>query len=132
MTPCFSVKRCRRLIALLTAGLWLAGSAGPAFAWVSVGVGIPIGPIWPPAYYPPPVYYPPPPVYYAPPQVYAPPVQPYTPPPYTPPPHNQARAYTGQMCYAGAYTCPMERTVAPGSSCYCRGNSGQQVWGQAN
>lgn len=97
---------------------------GSAQARVFVGVGIPF-----PGYYPPPVYYPPPPVYYAPPPViYAPPPQVYTPPPqvYAPP------TAAGQTCYAEAYTCPMDRPVATGGSCYCLGNGGQRVWGRAN
>ena len=39
---------------------------------------------------------------------------------------------TGQACYAGPYVCPMDRPVAPGSNCYCFGNSGQRVWGRSN
>lgn len=100
-------------------------AAGPAQARVFVGIGIPFyGPGFVPGpyYYPPPAYYPPP-VYYAPP----PPVV-YTPPQQT---YSQAPA-AGQTCYAGAYSCPMDRPVAAGASCYCAGNGGQKVWGRAN
>ncbi len=39
---------------------------------------------------------------------------------------------TGQICNAGSYTCPMDQPVAPGSACYCLGNGGAHVWGNAN
>ncbi len=106
--------------------LGLAGS--PAHAGVFVGVGIPFyGPgFYGPGYYPSPYYYPPP-VYYPPP----PPVV-YTPPQPTAPATAPAHAGAGQMCYAGAYVCPMDRPVAAGGGCYCLGNGGQQVWGRAN
>ncbi|HEY2131360.1 MAG TPA: hypothetical protein VGH36_00040 [Acetobacteraceae bacterium] len=92
----------------------------PAEARVFVGIGVPL---FGPAFYPPPVYYPPPPVYYPPPPVvYAPPSQSYM------PQHDQS----GQACYAGAYSCPMDHPVATGSSCYCLGNGGQRIWGRSN
>jgi hypothetical protein len=97
--------------------------AVPAQARVFIGVGIPF---YAPGFYPAPYYYPPP-VYYAPPPVvYAPPQQNYSQVP-TPLP-----AGAGQACYAGSYTCPMDRPVAAGGSCYCLGNGGQKVWGRAN
>jgi hypothetical protein len=114
-------------IALCVAFVGLAAS--PANARVFVGIGIPFygpgfyGPgYYGPGYYPGPYYYPPP-AYYPPPPpvVYAPP-QAYSPPP----------AGSGQMCYAGAYVCPMDRPVAVGEGCYCLGNGGQRVWGKAN
>jgi hypothetical protein len=105
-------------------------AANPASAGVFVGVGIPFyGPsFYGPGYYPPPYYYPPP-AYYPPP----PPVV-YTPPQTYTPPQSYAPANTGggQMCYAGAYVCPMDHPVATGGGCYCLGNGGQHVWGRAN
>jgi hypothetical protein len=115
--------------AAAVAGLVIAATGplllpDPAAARVFVGVGIGV-PGYPAPYYyaPPPVYYPPPRVYYAPPPpvVYAPPPVTYAPP---------MRA--AQSCYAGAYTCPMERPTTPGAACYCAGNGGNRVWGQAN
>jgi hypothetical protein len=114
----------------LAAGLGLCAAmtglaAAPAHAWIGVGIGIPFyGPSFYPApyYYPPPTYYAPPPVYYSQPQTYTPAPQAYTPAP-------QAG---GQICYAGSYTCPMDRPVAAGSGCYCLGNGGQRVWGRSN
>jgi hypothetical protein len=106
-------------VVLCAAMVGLAGTPAQARVWI--GFGVPFyGPGFYPApyYYPPPVYYPPPP-----PPVYAPP-QTYSQAP--------APAGGGQMCYAGAYVCPMDRPVAPGASCYCPGNSGQRVWGRAN
>jgi len=116
-----SMRILRRTSIALAVLVAMAGWAGgPAQARVFVGIGIPF---YGPGYYPPPVYYPPPPVYYAPPppMVYAPP------PAYSPGP-----SAGGQMCYAGPYTCPMERPVQSGGSCYCPGNGGQRVWGRAN
>jgi hypothetical protein len=110
----------RATVALALCAAFVGLAAGPAHARVFVGVGI--GVPFPGFYYPPPVYFPPPPVYFAPPPVvYAPP-QTFTPAP-------QA---AGQACYAGPYVCPMDRPVATGGSCYCLGNGGQRVWGQAN
>lgn len=106
-------------VAVCAAMLGLATHAAQARVWV--GIGIP----FPGYYYPPPVYYPPPPVYYAPP----PPVT-YTPQPAYAPPPQQGGA--GQMCYAGNYSCPMDNPVQSGSRCYCLGNGGQRIWGQAN
>ena len=104
-------------VGLAIAGLFVP--TVPALARVFIGVGIP--------FYPPPVYYPPPPVFYPPPVYYAPPIQ-YTPPvpAYTPAPSGR------QTCYAGAYTCPMDRPTTAGASCYCLGNGGTRVWGRAN
>jgi hypothetical protein len=106
----------RRLAASMAACCALACVLpSPALARVFVGVGV--GPYWGPAYYPPPpVYYAPPPVVYAPPPVYSP----------------IPRAPYQQTCYAGAYSCPMERPTATGATCYCAGNNGQRVWGRAN
>jgi len=107
-------------LAAIGAGLLLSACLpGAAQARVFVGFGFPMF-YGPPVYAPPPVYYPPP-MYYAPPPpvVYAPPPQSYSPSP------------AGQSCYAGAYYCPMERPVAPGSGCYCTVN-GSRVWGRAN
>lgn len=116
-----------RRIVLLTAGMAFLVAAMPAQARVFVGIGFPIAPF----YAPPPVYYPPPPVYYAPPPVYYTPPPVYVPPQtYTPPP--AATNAGGQMCFAGAYTCPMDRPIASGAACYCLGNSGQKVMGRAN
>jgi len=123
MTPALPLFR--RLAVLAALGTGLTGLLMPAAqARVFVGVGVPFY-VPGPYYYPPPVYYPPPPVYYAPP----PPVT-YAPPPQ----YSQAPAVAqgGQMCYAGPYTCPMDRPVATGAGCYCLGNGGQRVSGRAN
>ena len=120
----FSSLRRIAAVAALSAAVLGLGSA-PAQARVFVGFGFGVPWVYGPGFYPPPIYYPPPPVYYAPPP---PPVY-YTPPQtYTPGPTAQG----GQSCYAGSYVCPMDRPVAPGSSCYCPGNSGQRIWGRAN
>jgi hypothetical protein len=117
----------RRLVAAFAVCAGLIGVLTPAAqARVFIGVGIPL--FGPPAYYyPPPVYYPPPPVYYAPPPpvTYAPPAA------YSPAPTAAAQG-GAQMCYAGPYTCPMDRPTAPGGGCYCLGNAGQRVGGRAN
>ena len=112
------------VLALFAAMAGLAGSSAQARVFIGVGI-----PLYGPGFYPPPVYYPPPPVYYAPP----PPVY------YTPPqgntvtaPANAGQVGAIQVCYAGAYVCPMDRPIAPGGSCYCPGNGGQKVWGRAN
>lgn len=106
----FSVAICAAMVGLVS---------GPAQARVFIGLGIPFyGPGFypPPYYYPPPAYYPPPPVVYAP-----------------PPPQSYSEAPSaGQMCYAGSYSCPMDRPSAVGGSCYCLGNGGQKVWGRTN
>jgi hypothetical protein len=74
-----------------------------------------------PFYYPPPAYYP----YYAPPPpvVYAPPQSSYS----IVPPASHA-----QSCDAGAYICPMETPVAPGSTCWCPNNAGGRSYGRAS
>jgi hypothetical protein len=111
-------------VAIALGAVFACLAVSPANAGVFIGLGIPFygpgfyGPGYYPGpyYYPPPAYYPPPPpVVYAPPQAYAP-----------------AHAGAGQMCYAGAYVCPMDRPVATGGGCYCLGNGGQHVWGRAN
>jgi hypothetical protein len=107
------------LAALCVMVLGLLTIVSPANARVFFGIGVPL-PYYAPGYYPPPVYYPPPPVYYAPP----PPVV-YT------PPQPAAPAY-GQSCNAGAYVCPLDRPMAPGSACYCLGNGGGRVGGRVN
>jgi hypothetical protein len=123
----------RHAVAMVAAALVLSAWAAPAAqARIWVGVGVPF--VAPMPYYPPPFYYPPPPVYYPPPPVYYPPPPPivYTPPQYTPAPYTANPAPVGQTCYAGAYTCPMERPIASGSACYCLSNGGQHVPGRAN
>ena len=111
-------------VAIALCAVFACLAVSPADAGVFVGVGIPFyGPgFYGPGYYPSPYYYPPP-AYYPPPPpvVYAPP-QDYSP----------AHTGAGQMCYAGAYVCPMDRPVATGGGCYCLGNGGQHVWGRAN
>jgi hypothetical protein len=118
----------RATVALALCAAMVGLSGAPAHARVWIGFGFPFyGPAFypPPYYYPPPAYYPPPPVVYAPPQNYS-----------QAPQQNYSQAPSqsggGQACYAGAYVCPMERPVASGASCYCAGNGGQRVWGQAN
>lgn len=109
-------------LAAIGAGLLVSTGIATAQARVFFGFGMPLY-YGPPVYAPPPVYYPPP-AYYAPP----PPVV-YAPPPaqtYTPYPGG-----AGQSCYAGAYVCPMDRPVSPGSGCYCTVN-GSRVWGRAS
>jgi hypothetical protein len=116
----------RRLAAMAAVCAGLTGMTAPmAQARVFVGIGVG-GFGWPGYYYPPPIYYPPPPVYYAPP----PPVT-YAPPSYVPQSYTPG-GQSGQMCYAGPYTCPMDRPVASGAGCYCLGNGGQRVTGRAN
>ena len=115
------IHRCLAL-ALLLAPFVLAGQAQ---ARVFIGFGFPL-------YFGPPAYYPPPPVYYPPPAYYPPP-QPYYPPPatYAPAPQQYAPQQSGQTCYANGYTCPLERAMPPGSSCYCSTAQGR-VWGNAS
>ena len=115
----FAVLR-RSAAVLVVSGAVAAAFAHPAEARVFVGIGFPF---FAPYYAPPPVYYPPPVVYAPPPPVV-----------YAPPPAYSAApsAYPGQSCYAGQYTCPMERPVAPGAGCYCLGNGGQRVAGRAS
>ncbi len=98
-------------------GGWGFYWGGPVFSWG-----------WP-YYAPPAYYYPPPAYYYPPPAYYSPPAAPVdgdgqT----TAPPSNRGAA---QLCVATPYTCPMEVTISPGSTCYCRGNQGQKVYGTA-
>jgi len=102
--------------------LGLLALARPADARVFFGFSFPLF-VPGPYYYPPPVYAYPPPVYAPPPAYYAPPAG-YPPAPAAPP-------TSGQSCYAGAYVCPMETPVSPGTACYCRSNQGTRVWGQA-
>lgn len=117
----------RRPIAAVALGVALLGSfavASPAYSRVFIGFGFPFY-AGPPAY-----YYAPPPVYYPPPTYYAPPA--YAPPPAAYAPSPGGYAPTSQSCNAGAYVCPMDRPVSPGSSCYCLGNGGARVWGRAS
>jgi hypothetical protein len=118
-----SVSLFRRALVAIALCAAMVGLAAPsAQARVFIGIGIPFPGFYPaPYYYPPPVYYPPPPPVY-----YAPPVQTYSQVP-TPMPSG-----AGQTCYAAGYSCPMDRPVASGGSCYCLGNGGQRVWGRAN
>ena len=137
MSPCLQLKPIagRLLLGIALAGMALLGlPPQSAQARVFVGIGVPLPGYYPPPVYypPPPVYYPPPPVYYAPPPVYVPP-RIYAPPASVAPPQSYAPGPDrGQSCYAGPYVCPMEHSVASGSSCYCRGNDGQRVWGRAS
>ncbi|MBS0638310.1 MAG: hypothetical protein U1E70_11195 [Acetobacteraceae bacterium] len=125
---------CRpRLALLLCAGTMALVGRAEARVFVGFGFGLPLVA---PYAYPPPVYVAPPPVYYAPPPpvYYTPPPPPtyYTPPrPYTPMPGGVQSA-ARQSCYAGAYVCPMDQPIAPGATCWCPGNGGQRVYGQAN
>jgi hypothetical protein len=135
MNPLRSITRHVGVLAILMAALACA-AALPAQARVHVGIGFGFPlfppPVYypPPAYYPPPVYYPPPPpVYYvppAPPITYAPPTN-YT-PSFAPPGPSAG----GQSCFAGHYTCPMERPIPTGAACYCPGNRGERVPGRTN
>jgi hypothetical protein len=105
---------------VLVGGAGAIGIAPPAQARVGVVLGFGPGFWFPPYYYyPPPVYYPPPPVWYTPP----PPVS-YTPPAYASP--GVARS-----CYAGAYVCPMQVEVSPGTTCWCPNNTGGRAYGTA-
>jgi hypothetical protein len=90
----------------------------PASAWWRGGFYVVAPPVYiAPPIYPAPVY--PPPVYYAPPPAaYAPPAP--------PPPAS------GQSCFAGPYTCPMDRPVTSGSACYCLSNERSRIWGRAS
>lgn len=117
-------------LALCAGGL--AAAPAPASAHVGVFFGFSPGFFYaPPVYaYPPPVYYPPP-AYYPPPPV----DQWYTPPP-PPPVYGQAPAVTSpaaaQSCNAGAYVCPMETPVSPGTTCWCPNNRGGRTYGHAS
>jgi hypothetical protein len=126
--------RALRHAAAATAVLSLATlvSSPPADARVFFGFGLGV-PLGVPYYFgPPPVYYPPPPVIYAPPPVYyTPPPQAYAPQGYAPAP-NLGQSAARQSCYAGPYMCPMDRPVQPGATCWCPGNGGQRIYGQAN
>jgi len=120
--------RPNRVVAAVSLAVAVAMLASPAQARVFIGFGFPL--FGPPLYYPPPAYYPPPPAYYPPPTYYAPPpVASYAPPQA---PHSGYPSGEGQTCYAGAYTCPMDRSTASGAPCYCLGNGGQRVTGRAN
>jgi hypothetical protein len=120
----------RAALTLGVVGLVTGAAAVPAQARVGVFFGF--GPFWgaPAYYYPPPFYYPPPPVYYTP----APPVY-YTPPSvtYTPPFGGQGAGpgATVRSCYAGAYVCPLETRLAPGTTCWCPDNRGGRAYGRA-
>jgi hypothetical protein len=122
----------RQPAAAVTFGAALLGfftAAAPAYGRVFVSFGFPFFlPL--PLYYPPPAYYYPP-AYY-PPAVYAPPPAYYAPPPASYAPSSPPASGGGQSCYAGAYVCPMDNPVAPGSACYCLGNQGTHVWGNAH
>lgn len=114
-------------VALAAALIACAAATSPASARVWIGFGFPGLYVGPPAYYyPPPVYYPPP-AYYTPPAYYSAPQASYAPTPASPAP-----AGSGQTCYAGGYTCPMDQPVASGAACYCLGNGGVHMWGHAN
>ncbi|HVB68098.1 MAG TPA: hypothetical protein VNE67_09620 [Acetobacteraceae bacterium] len=99
-------------------------AAVPAQARVHVFFGFG-APYWgPPAYYPPFGYYPPP-IYYPPPVYYPPP------PPVVYAPPDSGPAPASASCNAGAYVCPLERPLPAGARCWCRDNSGHQVFGHA-
>ena len=128
ITPSLArISRITAALALCAAVFGLTASPAHARVFVGVGIGVPFygwgG--WGPGFYPAPDYYPPPWTYAPPPIVYTPPPQGFAPGP-GPQPGG------GQACYAGPYVCPMDRPVAPGSSCYCLGNGGQRVWGRSN
>jgi hypothetical protein len=122
---------------LAAAGIILAGwlvVPNPASARVWFGFPFPfplvVGP--PSYYYPPPAYYYPRPAYYPPPAYYyrappAPPYSGYATPYYPPGPHYMP---SSQSCVTGGAVCPMEHSVASGSSCYCTTGQGR-VWGRA-
>jgi hypothetical protein len=111
---------------------WHGGCCwGGGWGWWGPGValGLGLGALAAPYYWPPPVYFPPQ-VWAPPPQVWAPPQQGFS---QTPQGFSQAPGGGGgQSCYAGAYVCPMERPVASGAGCYCPGNNGQRVPGRAS
>lgn len=102
------------LLALLAAGAALLPA--PAQAWWRGGVWVGVAPIpFPvPFYAPPPVYYAPPPVFVAPP-----------PPVVFDPSQGQQTAQAGFSCAAGAYVCPLEQPLQPGTPCSCPGNRGR-------
>ncbi len=100
---------------------------GTANAWWRGGVwiGVPL-----PYVVPPPVYYAPPPVAYgAPPVVY----DPNAPQVYDPNVQGQYQGqYPGQpqmasagSCAAGAYVCPLDTPLQPGTPCSCPANRGR-------
>jgi hypothetical protein len=128
-TPQF-LRRSIGTVALVAALIGCFAAATPAAARVWIGFGFPGIYVGPPAYaYPPPYYYPPP-AYY-PPAAYPPPAASYA-PAYQAPQPSSASDQQPQSCNAGGYVCPMDRPVAPGTACYCLGNGGAHVWGQAN
>jgi hypothetical protein len=129
-------------------------------AWWGGGVFIGIPPIvvpplgYPYSYpYPPPVYAPPP-IYSAPgetgapppgyegsPEAYqSPPPGEQPPPGYAAPPSGYAQppaasggqaGAPGYSCFAGAYVCPLDRSLPVGGKCSCPSNRGGRVAGQA-
>ncbi|HEX2940489.1 MAG TPA: hypothetical protein VHO91_05530 [Rhodopila sp.] len=128
LRPFTVFRRSAAIVAVCGLMAAVAAPAAQARVFVGFGFGFPgyypyYAPyVPPPVYYPPPAYYPPPPAYYPPPVVYSPPQT------YSPAPPTGQR----QMCYAGEYTCPMDRPVASGASCYCLGNGGQRISGRAS
>jgi hypothetical protein len=108
----------RIAVALLVAAA--AALPGTANAWWRGGLWIGVAPVVP-FYYPPPVVYAPPPVFYAPPPVV-----------YDP---NAAAAAAAAAparrlapsgsCGAGAYVCPLDEPLAPGTPCSCPANRGR-------
>ncbi|SHJ36036.1 hypothetical protein SAMN02745194_02404 [Roseomonas rosea] len=97
-------------------------STAPAEAQVTFGFGFgPAYPVYPAYPYPYPYAYPvPPPAWTVPPYpAYAPPPVVVVPP--RPP---------GQTCYAGAYICPLDRTLSAGDACGCPAPNGGRAWGR--
>ena len=127
-------RRFARGLPAIVGGMVLVGGLlavpAPVQARVWIGFGVPLFVAPAPYYYPPP-----PPVYVYPAPVYPPPPAYYAPPPppgYVPYQPGAPSSVTAQSCYAGAYVCPMETPVSPGSACYCTGSNGVRVWGSAN
>ncbi len=125
--PAPRVPRAARLVgALLAAVLLGLAAAPPAQARVRVFLGFGPG-YWGPGYWGPPAYYYPPPIYYPPP-VYYPPAPPVV---FTPPADQAGPPAGAQSCDAGAYVCPLERTLPVGATCWCRDNTGRRAYGRA-
>lgn len=110
------MNRVRRLLVAAALAMPPLLLAAPAGAQVSFGFGF--GPAYPvfPAY----------PYAYAPPPGWVVPAYPA----YPPPPSYLVPRPPGQTCYAGAYVCPLDRTLAAGDACGCPAGNGQRAWGR--
>jgi hypothetical protein len=104
-----------RFAALAVLAVGAAYLPATAHAWWRGGVwvGVPFSYVAPP-----PVYYAPPPVVYAPPPVVYDPNAPQ-------PGYQQPQVASAGSCAAGAYICPLDQPLQPGSPCSCPANRGR-------